>query len=213
MTTFNLRDYTKFDKLKKKIYNTLISNIDDMYIRNDISFEEIKSLYDFVGKKIPNKFDNSIQLSRNESAIYDVLYNELKVHSEEMKERYYNHYHEMVDSIAPDYIIDKNEFIKLAKQKINDINVIVNCVVCYFHPEEFYKLVESMFEYDLKFTAHRIYQKVKSVDDELQIEIKDLKFDRKGLDVKLMVNNQPLHARAVVVHGVFVKFHYRYIVN
>lgn len=211
--THKLKDYSL--DIEPKLCRELVSELEDLFILNEISFTDIEHVYNKLGKNLPKKFSKNV-LDLNGEKVYSAIRKEIRESAQEIKANSITHYENMVNRIDPENEIKTaKEFIKIGRKKISDMDSLRLCIAYKFHNEKFYELIDDEFNNIVSFTASRISSHYAFCNDNEQtgVEVRSIHVGGKGFDIVMDANNILINARAVTVQGPYVRFHYRYIIT
>lgn len=210
--TYKLKDYANAEVVKVKICRDLVSELDDLYMLGEINEADIKTVYSVLNKPIPKRF-KFLPITDASKKVTAAISKAIRGDAERIKHSAISHYDELVKRIDPaDTTRTPKEFLTLALKKISDIDAVRLCITCKFDRAAFDKLIAQEFESTKAYTAIRISEHC-GITETPKVKVKTLHVGAKGFDVSITVNGQDLYARAIPVEGIYVRFHYRYIIT
>ena len=210
LTTYKIKDYSM--DIKPKLCRALISKIEYAFIIGEIDNSTIKDIYATLNKDVPKKFAKE-ELNETGSLIFKEVKKAIADKADSIKAASIVHYTKMVELIEDGQeITSPSEFIIAGRKKISDMNTLRLCLFAKFKNEDFRDLIDQDFESLVSFASYKISEK--SIEsDTPNVDVLDIHVGGKGFDIIIDVNNKRLNARAIPVQGVFVRFHYRYIIT
>lgn len=209
---FKMKEYS-LETVKVKMCRELVSELEDMYVLNQIEREDINHVYATLGKPVPRKFSANDVLDENK-AVYYAIRNAMKDRAEEIKTNSFNHYVKMTQRIDPnDEFNTPKEFIKAGRKSISDMISLRLCYAYKFENDKFHSLINDEFDMMVAVAANNVSTRYQGSNTNPEIKIHDLRVGGKGFDMRISIDNEYFNARAIPVEGVFVRFHYRYIIT
>ena len=209
---FKIKDYS-LDTVKVKLCRELVSELEDLYVLNQIDREDINFVYSTLGKSVPRKFSANDLLDESKDVYYSIR-NAMKEKAEEIKTNSIQHYVEMTNRIDPNNEFNTpKEFLQMGRRNISDMNTLRICYVYKFQNDSFHSLINDEFDTMLAVAANNIAVKYKGDNKTPEITLHSLNVGGKGFDIQISLDNEHFNARAIPVEGYFVRFHYRYIIT
>lgn len=208
---FKIKDYS-LETIKVKICRELVSQLEDLYILNEINQEDINLVYSILGKPVPKKFSAN-QMFDNSKEVFYAIRNAMTEQAEEIKANSIDYYVSMSNRIDPNNEFNTpQEFIKAGKRNISDMSTLRICYIYKFENDKFYSIINEEFDTMLAVAANNITMKYKKTNKP-EVTVHSLTVGAKGFDLKISLDNEYFNARAIPVEGYFVRFHFRYIIT